>query len=135
MWFGKKKKKDKDVFEYEVYAGVKGIPDGDVRLCRYIDIVEVNLYFRNSFYNISKHVTIFSDTLESFKEGSKNEYMLTMPTEDFEKKFIIPAIKEKMSEIMELNEKSKEIEKIINSFKLKGKVNLKEDNSKCGTEE
>lgn len=120
MWFSKKK--DKDVFEYEVFAGVKNTC---VDLNECVDMVVIYLYFKNSFYEMSKTTTIFMDTLESFKEGGENTYILEMSSEDFEEKFIIPTIKNEVSEIMGLKQESKEIEKIVKALNLKGKVSIK----------
>lgn len=128
MWF---KKKDKNSFEYEIFAKHEMIltpreTRREKKSGYYTDVIRVKVYFKNKHLNISKVATMIEDTIESFKPDGTNFHVLSMSRVELEEKYVRPTIVKELKEILNKKENNNEIQSILDNFNMKGSIKIEE---------
>lgn len=126
MWF---KKKDKNSFEYEVFAVRARVPaliNPRSGKDSFVDVIKVKLCFSNEHLNINKISDIIEGTVKSFKPNGSNFHVLSMSKNEFEERYVRPVIVKELGELLNKKESKNEIQSILDSFNMKGSIKIEE---------
>lgn len=121
MWF---KKKDKNSFEYEIFAVHARVPA--TFRPSFVDVIKVKLCFSNKHLNINKISVMIEDTIESFKPNGSNFNVLSMSKSELEEKYVRPTIIEELKEILDKKDNKNEIQAILDNLNMKGSLKIEE---------